>query len=207
MRAVCHLALLASVLLGSMAAARRSTPCPLRIILTLAWLPDETILLDGCDFKHWLIIMEAPSGDAGNSDVTRNEIIDSYIKTLTRSSGEAGSIGSMLNSCPRSADEYTKGKGKAMDAGPLAAACRGPSIQSHRQLLAGAWRTPAGRGKVVALSGCTMAALSEGLRQGPQPYQILGVSFFLKSKTEEMNFLEKFDVELNEPYLVFKIVE
>ncbi|PAN48597.1 hypothetical protein PAHAL_9G394000 [Panicum hallii] len=50
------------------------------------------------------------------------------------------------------ADEYTKGKGQAMDY-PLAAACRGPGIQSHRQLLAGAWRTPAGRGNVVALSG------------------------------------------------------
>ncbi|RLN21852.1 uncharacterized protein C2845_PM07G09210 [Panicum miliaceum] len=116
-----------------------STPCPLRIILTLAWLPDETILLDGCDFKHWLVIMEVPPGDAGNSDITRNEIIDSYIKTLTRSSG-----------------------------------------------------------------GCTMAAGTEGVHQGPQPYQILGVSFFLKSETEEMNFSEKFDVELNEPYLVFK---
>ncbi|RLN30417.1 uncharacterized protein C2845_PM05G34130 [Panicum miliaceum] len=169
MRADRHLALLASVLLGSMAAARGSTPCPLRIILTLAWLPDETILLERCDFKHWLVIMEAPPGDAGNSDITRNEIIDSYIKTLTKSSGEL----------PRSADEYTKGKGQVMDAGLLAAACRGPD--------------------------CTMAAGSEGLHQGPQPYQILGVSFFLKSETEEINFSEKFDVELNEPYLVFKV--
>ncbi|CAN6694227.1 unnamed protein product [Malus baccata var. baccata] len=39
--------------------------------------PKETILLDGCDFEHWLVVMEAPQGD-----ITRDEIIDSYIKTL-----------------------------------------------------------------------------------------------------------------------------
>ncbi|XP_023514966.1 multiple organellar RNA editing factor 8, chloroplastic/mitochondrial [Cucurbita pepo subsp. pepo] len=39
--------------------------------------PKETILLDGCDFEHWLIVMEKPEGDP-----TRDEIIDSYIKTL-----------------------------------------------------------------------------------------------------------------------------
>ncbi|PON45704.1 Multiple organellar RNA editing factor 8/mitochondrial [Parasponia andersonii] len=39
--------------------------------------PKETILLDGCDFEHWLVVMEPPEGD-----VTRDEIIDSYIKTL-----------------------------------------------------------------------------------------------------------------------------
>ncbi|CAM8959040.1 unnamed protein product [Rhodiola kirilowii] len=37
----------------------------------------ETILLDGCDFKHWLVVLEKPEGDP-----TRDEIIDSYIKTL-----------------------------------------------------------------------------------------------------------------------------
>ncbi|XP_050223889.1 multiple organellar RNA editing factor 8, chloroplastic/mitochondrial [Mercurialis annua] len=39
--------------------------------------PKETILLDGCDFEHWLVVMEPPEGDP-----TRDEIIDSYIKTL-----------------------------------------------------------------------------------------------------------------------------
>ncbi|XP_062110332.1 multiple organellar RNA editing factor 8, chloroplastic/mitochondrial-like [Humulus lupulus] len=39
--------------------------------------PKETILLDGCDFEHWLVVMEPPEGD-----LSRDEIIDSYIKTL-----------------------------------------------------------------------------------------------------------------------------
>ncbi|KAL6644460.1 hypothetical protein ACP70R_016068 [Stipagrostis hirtigluma subsp. patula] len=46
--------------------------------------PKETILLDGCDFEHWLVVMEPPPGDAANPDVTRDEIIDSYIKTLAQ---------------------------------------------------------------------------------------------------------------------------
>ncbi|OAY62922.1 Multiple organellar RNA editing factor 8, chloroplastic/mitochondrial [Ananas comosus] len=44
--------------------------------------PKETILLDGCDFEHWLVVMEPPPGPGGNPDVPRDEIIDSYIKTL-----------------------------------------------------------------------------------------------------------------------------
>ncbi|CAN6174941.1 unnamed protein product [Urochloa humidicola] len=44
--------------------------------------PKETILLDGCDFEHWLIVMEPPPGDPNNPDVTREDIIDGYIKTL-----------------------------------------------------------------------------------------------------------------------------
>lgn len=39
--------------------------------------PKETILLDGCDYEHWLIVMEPPENNP-----TRDEIIDSYIKTL-----------------------------------------------------------------------------------------------------------------------------
>ncbi|XP_063941815.1 multiple organellar RNA editing factor 8, chloroplastic/mitochondrial isoform X2 [Daucus carota subsp. sativus] len=39
--------------------------------------PKETILLDGCDFEHWLVVVEKPEGDP-----TRDEIIDGYIKTL-----------------------------------------------------------------------------------------------------------------------------
>ncbi|KAG4960745.1 Multiple organellar RNA editing factor 8, chloroplastic/mitochondrial [Glycine soja] len=41
--------------------------------------PKETILLDGCDFEHWLVVMEKPEGDP-----TRDDIIDSYIKTLAK---------------------------------------------------------------------------------------------------------------------------
>lgn len=41
--------------------------------------PKETILLDGCDFEHWLVVVEKPEGDP-----TRDEIIDSYIKTLAK---------------------------------------------------------------------------------------------------------------------------
>ncbi|KAL6900713.1 hypothetical protein ACP4OV_005389 [Aristida adscensionis] len=46
--------------------------------------PKETILLEGCDFEHWLVVMEPPPGDAGNPDIPRDEIIDSYIKTLAQ---------------------------------------------------------------------------------------------------------------------------
>ncbi|XP_019413757.1 PREDICTED: multiple organellar RNA editing factor 8, chloroplastic/mitochondrial-like isoform X2 [Lupinus angustifolius] len=41
--------------------------------------PKETILLDGCDFEHWLVVVEKPEGDP-----TRDEIIDSYIKKLAK---------------------------------------------------------------------------------------------------------------------------
>ncbi|KAJ7981807.1 multiple organellar RNA editing factor 8, chloroplastic/mitochondrial-like [Quillaja saponaria] len=39
--------------------------------------PKETILLDGCDFEHWLVVMEKPEGEP-----TRDDIINKYIKTL-----------------------------------------------------------------------------------------------------------------------------
>ncbi|GFZ05127.1 cobalt ion binding protein [Actinidia rufa] len=38
--------------------------------------PEETILLDGCDFEHWLLVVEKPEGEP-----TRDDTIDSYIKT------------------------------------------------------------------------------------------------------------------------------
>nr|XP_043622869.1 multiple organellar RNA editing factor 8, chloroplastic/mitochondrial [Erigeron canadensis] len=41
--------------------------------------PKETILLDGCDFEHWLVVVEKPQGEP-----TRDEIIDSYINTLAQ---------------------------------------------------------------------------------------------------------------------------
>ncbi|KAK9266476.1 hypothetical protein L1049_000552 [Liquidambar formosana] len=39
--------------------------------------PKGMISPDGCDFEHWLVVMNKPEGDPG-----RDEIIDSYIKTL-----------------------------------------------------------------------------------------------------------------------------
>ncbi|GJX41956.1 multiple organellar RNA editing factor 8, chloroplastic/mitochondrial-like protein [Tanacetum coccineum] len=41
--------------------------------------PKETILLDGCDFEHWLVVVDKPEGEA-----TRDEIIDTYINTLAK---------------------------------------------------------------------------------------------------------------------------
>ncbi|KAK8938413.1 hypothetical protein KSP39_PZI011221 [Platanthera zijinensis] len=41
--------------------------------------PKETILLDGCDFEHWLVVVEKP-----DENLTRDQIIDSYIKTLAQ---------------------------------------------------------------------------------------------------------------------------
>ncbi|XP_051202980.1 uncharacterized protein [Lolium perenne] len=46
--------------------------------------PKETILLDGCDFEHWLVVMEPPPGDASNPEMMRDEIIDGFIKTLAQ---------------------------------------------------------------------------------------------------------------------------
>nr|CAB3483643.1 unnamed protein product [Digitaria exilis] len=46
--------------------------------------PKETILLEGCDFEHWLVVMEPPPGDAANPDIMRDEIINGYIQTLAQ---------------------------------------------------------------------------------------------------------------------------
>ncbi|KAK9288605.1 hypothetical protein L1049_017064 [Liquidambar formosana] len=40
--------------------------------------PKETILLDGCDYEHWLIVMEFPNDPKPSED----EMINSYVKTL-----------------------------------------------------------------------------------------------------------------------------
>uniref|UniRef100_A0A2P2JPN5 Multiple organellar RNA editing factor 3 n=1 Tax=Rhizophora mucronata TaxID=61149 RepID=A0A2P2JPN5_RHIMU len=40
--------------------------------------PKETILLDGCDYEHWLIVMEFPN----DPKPTEEEMINSYVKTL-----------------------------------------------------------------------------------------------------------------------------
>ncbi|XP_058082641.1 multiple organellar RNA editing factor 3, mitochondrial [Magnolia sinica] len=41
--------------------------------------PKETILLDGCDYEHWLIVMEFPE----NPKPSEDEMIAAYVKTLT----------------------------------------------------------------------------------------------------------------------------
>ncbi|KAF3795744.1 Multiple organellar RNA editing factor 3 [Nymphaea thermarum] len=40
--------------------------------------PKETILLDGCDYEHWLIVMEFPE----NPKPSEDEMIAAYVKTL-----------------------------------------------------------------------------------------------------------------------------
>ncbi|KAI7749509.1 hypothetical protein M8C21_001874 [Ambrosia artemisiifolia] len=40
--------------------------------------PKETILLDGCDYEHWLIVMEFPT----DPKPSEQEMIDAYVKTL-----------------------------------------------------------------------------------------------------------------------------
>lgn len=40
--------------------------------------PKETILLDGCDYEHWLIVMEFPE----NPKPSEEEMVAAYVKTL-----------------------------------------------------------------------------------------------------------------------------
>lgn len=40
--------------------------------------PRETIMLPGCDYNHWLIVMEFPKDPAP----TREQMIDTYLQTL-----------------------------------------------------------------------------------------------------------------------------
>jgi hypothetical protein len=40
--------------------------------------PRETIMLPGCDYNHWLIVMEFPKDPAP----TREQMIDTYLNTL-----------------------------------------------------------------------------------------------------------------------------
>ncbi|KAJ4809079.1 multiple organellar RNA editing factor [Rhynchospora pubera] len=41
--------------------------------------PKETILLDGCDYEHWLVVMDFPTQPAPPSE---QEMLDAYVKTL-----------------------------------------------------------------------------------------------------------------------------
>ncbi|CDO99683.1 unnamed protein product [Coffea canephora] len=42
--------------------------------------PRETIMLPGCDYNHWLIVMEFPKDPAP----TREQMIDTYLETLAK---------------------------------------------------------------------------------------------------------------------------
>lgn len=42
--------------------------------------PKETILLDGCDYEHWLIVMEFPD----NPKPSEDEMVNTYVKTLAQ---------------------------------------------------------------------------------------------------------------------------
>ncbi|XLU43460.1 hypothetical protein S245_038274 [Arachis hypogaea] len=42
--------------------------------------PKETILLDGCDYEHWLIVMEFPE----NPKPSEQQMVDAYVKTLAQ---------------------------------------------------------------------------------------------------------------------------
>ncbi|KAE8124730.1 hypothetical protein FH972_019587 [Carpinus fangiana] len=91
--AISSLSLLRPLVAAGVALRRVSTSAPVRGFATRSttsslndpnpnWSnrpPKETILLDGCDFEHWLVVVEKPEGNP-----TRDEIIDSYIKTLAK---------------------------------------------------------------------------------------------------------------------------
>ncbi|KAK7302657.1 hypothetical protein RJT34_13550 [Clitoria ternatea] len=42
--------------------------------------PKETILLDGCDYEHWLIVMEFPD----NPKPSEDEMVNAYVTTLSQ---------------------------------------------------------------------------------------------------------------------------
>ncbi|GJM98325.1 hypothetical protein PR202_ga15321 [Eleusine coracana subsp. coracana] len=56
----------------------------------LAKGPPVTWVMPGCDFNHWLVVMEPPPGDPNNPEVPRDEIIHDYIKTLAQVVGKHG---------------------------------------------------------------------------------------------------------------------
>ncbi|GJM98324.1 hypothetical protein PR202_ga15320 [Eleusine coracana subsp. coracana] len=45
---------------------------------------DDDRLLHGCDSEHWLVVMRTPPGGTYNPTTPRDELIDSYIKTLAQ---------------------------------------------------------------------------------------------------------------------------
>ncbi|KAF8411037.1 hypothetical protein HHK36_003576 [Tetracentron sinense] len=62
--------------------------------------PRETIVLEGCDYEHWLVLMEKPVGEP-----ERDELINSYFKTLATVLGsEDGGYVALYVNC--SANRY-----------------------------------------------------------------------------------------------------
>jgi len=47
--------------------------------------PKETILLDGCDYEHWLIVMEFPD----NPKPSEEHMVSTYVKTLAHVLGRS----------------------------------------------------------------------------------------------------------------------
>lgn len=47
--------------------------------------PKETILLDGCDYEHWLIVMEFPD----NPKPSEDHMVNAYVKTLAQVLGRS----------------------------------------------------------------------------------------------------------------------
>ncbi|PIA59771.1 hypothetical protein AQUCO_00400577v1 [Aquilegia coerulea] len=41
--------------------------------------PEETVYLDDCHYKHWLVVVDGPV-----SNVTRKQVIDHYMKILAQ---------------------------------------------------------------------------------------------------------------------------
>ena len=74
---------------ASAGAARRfaTTPtyCLRGKVLQCSDIPAKSpILLNGRDFRHWLVVMDPPTGDARNPSVHHVKIINHYITTLAK---------------------------------------------------------------------------------------------------------------------------
>ncbi|KAK8579164.1 hypothetical protein V6N13_142380 [Hibiscus sabdariffa] len=94
--------------LNSLTRRLPSTPAPLPRIVKAAALdsdyspkrsssnePRETIMLPGCDYNHWLIVMEFPKDPAP----TREQMIDTYLNTLATVLGRSSIRWYMRNFC------------------------------------------------------------------------------------------------------------
>ncbi|THG19707.1 hypothetical protein TEA_004352 [Camellia sinensis var. sinensis] len=57
--------------------------------------PRETLMLPGCDYNHWLIVMEFPKDPAP----TREQMIETYLTTLATVLGRPLSLSLSLSLC------------------------------------------------------------------------------------------------------------
>ncbi|GJN38496.1 hypothetical protein PR202_gb27543 [Eleusine coracana subsp. coracana] len=55
-----------------------------RLLQGCDYSDDDDRLLHGCDLEHWLVVMRTPPGGPYNPTTHRDELIDSYIKTLAQ---------------------------------------------------------------------------------------------------------------------------